>query len=207
MKNIYYILVVVALLVLGAWYFRPTNNIEDVDTPVVEEPKPDLSLLPQLYKNSLYKFTINLPEDFVVDEDYRYESTPQKSFPGVRFKIPKNLYKGTNLSEDSYISVEFAQAVADACIAQIFLDSSELRGFADAGKHRYTVAYSLGAGAGNRYEETVYATPVEGGCLGIRYFVHYGVFENYPAGSIKEFDPKAITGIFDAIRTSIEIGK
>jgi hypothetical protein len=207
MNNKFYIGIIIFLLIMGGWYFRPKPSPGNLlgNNMVLEDVKPDLSLLPQVYKNDFYKFKINLPSDFVVDEKYRYESTPEKSFPGIKFKIPKRLYEGTNLSSDSYISIEYAYKAPDACLAQIFLDSSEIRGFADFGKHRYNVAYSVGAGAGNIYEETVYATAVDGGCLALRYFIHYGVYENYPEGSIKKFDEDALKKLFDTIRVTLSL--
>lgn len=207
MNKNYYIGIVLVLLVLGFWYFRPKTDVKvtDVDTPSDITVKPDTTNLPQLYKSESYKFSINLPKDFTVDENYKYESTPSRSFSGVKFKIPKELYTGTNLSSDSYISVESAPGAINSCSAQIFLDSSELKGFADVGRHRYTVAYSLGAGAGNRYDETVYATPVDGGCIAVRYYIHYGVYENYPEGSIKKFDEVELKKLFDSIRVTLSL--
>lgn len=161
--------------------------------------------LPKLYKNEMYKFSIKLPDNFTIDENYKYELTPSQSFSGVRFKIPKSIYEGTNLSSDSYISVESATGTINSCNPQIFLDSSELKGFVDVGKHRYTVAYSLGAGAGNRYDETVYTTSVEGGCIAVRYYIHYGVYENYPEGSIKKFDEVELKKLFDSIRMTLNL--
>ncbi|HVS79986.1 MAG TPA: hypothetical protein VHF05_03315, partial [Candidatus Paceibacterota bacterium] len=67
----------------------------------------------------------------------------------------------------------------------------------------YSVASSTGAGAGNRYEETVYALPGTNPCVGVRYFVHYGVIENYPAGAVKEFDRQSLLSTFDSMRKTL----
>lgn len=202
MSKNYYIIVVILLAGVTFWFLKPSvSNEEIVQSPEIVAP--DLSNLPQVYKSELYKFSINLPRDFSVDENHRYESTPMKTFSGVRFKIPQSLHEGTNLSSDSYISVEYAPGAINSCSAQIFLDSSELKGFADVGGHRYTVAYSLGAGAGNRYDETVFATPVDGGCMAVRYFIHYGIYENYPEGEVKKFDETKLKSLFDSIRESL----
>jgi len=203
-KYYYAVGVIVVLLGLGFWYFRDRGTIvNDPNTIPVSIVKPDLTKLPQEYKNDSYKFSINLPADFTVEENYKYESTPMRSFAGIKFKIPKAIYEGTNLSSDSYISFETAPEAINSCSAQVFLDSSELKGFANVGSNRYTVAYSLGVGAGNRYDETVYATPVDGGCIAVRYFIHYGAYENYPAGTVKEFDEVELKKLFDSIRESL----
>ena len=69
----------------------------------------------------------------------------------------------------------------------------------------YSVASSTGAGAGNRYEETVYALPGTNPCVAVRYFIHYGVIENYPAGTVQAFNQPALLATFDAIRRTLVI--
>ena len=64
---------------------------------------------------------------------------------------------------------------------------------------------STGAAAGNRYEETVYTLPGTNPCIAVRYFIHYGVFQNYPAGTVREFDQQALLASFDAIRHTLVI--
>ncbi|KND48796.1 MAG: hypothetical protein AB198_01090 [Parcubacteria bacterium C7867-003] len=201
MRKICYIIGVIFVVLLSFWFFKPSGIDPVEETPTVATP--DLTKLPQAYRSDLYKFGINLPQGFAIDENHKYESTPMKTFSGVRFNIPKSLHEGTNLSSDSYMSIEYAPGAINSCSAQIFLDSSELKGFADVNGHRYTVAYYLGAGAGNRYDETVFATPVDGGCIAVRYFIHYGVYENYPVGTIKKFDEEGLKSLFDSIRQSL----
>ena len=167
--------------------------------------KPDSSTFPQAYSSATYGFALRLPAGYTTDEKYTYQPNPQTKIPGVKFTIPKTLADGTNLSTDSYISIEKLTGAINSCSAEIYLDQPTSAGFVDQGGHRYSVALSIGAGAGNRYEEIVYATPVDGGCLAVRYFIHYGVFENYPAGSITQFDEQALRFEFDAIRESLVI--
>lgn len=205
-KNYFIGTVILALLVvLGFWYFSPRKNVvnENNNSSSTTIVKPDLNKLPQVYKSEIYKFGINLPSDFTVDENHRYESTPMRTFPGVKFKIPLSLYDGTNLSSDSYVSVETSNDSIDSCISQVFLDSSELRGMVDINNQKYTIAYSLGAGVGNRYDETVYSTFAGGKCIGVRYYIHYSIIENYPKGKVKEFNEIELKKLFDSIRESI----
>lgn len=67
----------------------------------------------------------------------------------------------------------------------------------------FNVASSTGAGAGNRYEEIVYAIPGTNPCQAVRYFIHYSFFENYPVGTVREFDKKTIVTQFDQIRRTL----
>jgi membrane-bound inhibitor of C-type lysozyme len=160
--------------------------------------------LPQIYATSTMGFSLRLPGDFAVDESYKYqEMGPGKDISGVKFTIPASMATGTNLSSDTYLSVEQIPNVAD-CEASLFLDPQHLATttITDNGVD-YSVASSTGAGAGNRYEETVYALPATNPCTAVRYFIHYGVIENYPAGTVREFDPQALTSTFNTIRRTL----
>lgn len=203
MKTYHYVLVFVLLVIIGSWYFRPSKNIVKNVEPVIVEV--DLEKFPQKYESEEYGFVINLPKDFVVIKDYNNFLSPDKVFPGVKFVIPEELYKGTNLSSDSHIAVERTRLSPDLCGAGHFFTSSESTGFEDINGRKFTKAISLGAGVGNRYDETVYATPVGEYCYAIRYFIHYSVIENYSPGTVKEFDINSLRSIFDSIRNNIVI--
>ena len=118
---------------------------------------------------------------------------------GSKYTIPASLAEGTNLSTDTYISYEERPNPA-SCDPKEFLDGNpEVTEVTDDGV-TYLVAHSVGAGAGNRYEETVYVFKDYTPCNAVRYFIHYGVIENYPEGTVKEFDRTALITQFDSIR-------
>lgn len=174
-------------------------------TPVVQ-PAGTIS-----YTGGTTGFSLYYPIGFTVDESYIYQELGLgKDINGVKFTIPASLSTGTNLSSDSYLSVEKIPG-AQTCTADLFLDqqgpTSLTAQTVIEDNITYTVASTTGAGAGNRYEETVYAIPGTNPCVAVRYFIHYGVFENYPAGSIKEFDQQALLTRFDAIRRTLTISK
>ncbi len=160
--------------------------------------------LDQVYGNGNTGMTLRYPTGFVVDENYTYQAfVPTKTISGVKFTILSSMATGTNLSQDSYISVEQIPE-SPSCAANLFLD------IANGGKvvtitedgMTYSLASTTGAGAGNRYEETVYALPGTNPCLAIRYFIHYGAIENYPK-TIHAFDKGKLLLEFDAIRRSL----
>ena len=132
---------------------------------------------------------------------------PGKDIAGVKFTIATSTAAGTNLGSDTYVSVEQIPS-AQTCSANLFFDASAppAASITDAGTD-YSVASSTGAGAGNRYEEWVYAIPGTSPCIAVRYFIHYGVLENYPAGTITQFDHAALVSQFDTIRRTLVIGK
>lgn len=146
---------------------------------------------------------ISVPKDFTADNKYVYQGT--EAF-GIKFTIPASLATSTNLSSDSYISLEEVMA-SSSCSASLFFGQNvQAQNIVDSGV-AYSFASTSDAAAGNRYEESVYAFPGSNPCLAVRYFIHYSVFENYPAGSVKEFDKKALIDQFDGIRKSVVIIK
>ncbi len=168
-----------------------------------------------LYDNQ--KFSIILPrftlapqlsrtDSYLVDEAHSYGLIPGETILGVQFTIPSSLVTGTNLAKDSYLSIEHIDN-AKKCSADMFLEGKPaVTQFTEKGL-TYTVASSTGAAAGNRYEETVYAQQNKNTCYGVRYFIHYGVFENYPTGSIKRFDKASLLEQFNQIRLTLVIKK
>lgn len=171
------------------------------NTPV----KMDTNLVKK-YATSTLGFTISIPSGYKVDESYRYKGLyPGREVVGVKFAIPKEISYGTNLGDDSYISVEEIPNIVE-CYALPFL-SQKVNSITIVDSNKtYSTASSSDAAAGNRYEEIVYTIPNTNPCIAIRYFIHYAVYENYPAGSIREFDKKSLMDTFDNIRRSLVVG-
>jgi membrane-bound inhibitor of C-type lysozyme len=143
-------------------------------------------------------------DSYTVDESHSYELIPGEAITGVKFTIPSAVTQGTNLSKDSYISIEHI-ANTKKCTADMFLEGEQPISIISENGVTYSVASTTGAAAGNRYEELVYATKSKATCLGVRYFIHYSVFENYPRGTIKEFSKQILLQNFDTIRKSLTL--
>lgn len=167
-----------------------------------------------VYLNSQNGFTLKFPNSsassplggFSVDEKYMYQASPDKVLYGVRLVIPQAMREGTNLSSDSYISVESIPQTRD-CKASLFLETNQPSVDLEDSGVSYSVSTSTEAGLGNRYEETIYAIPGTNPCIAVRYFVHYSVIENYEPGTVKEFDKKALISLFDSIRRSLVVNQ
>jgi membrane-bound inhibitor of C-type lysozyme len=169
---------------------------------------PDTSgVLSQVYATSTAGFSFRFPQGYTVDSNYVYQAMgPGKDIPGVKFTIPSASTAGTNLSKDSYISVEWLPTTT-TCSASRFLDQgSPSTTFSDAGVD-YSVATTSGAGAGNIYDEAVFAIPGTSPCTAIRYYIHSTQVGNYPAGTVTAFDKAAVTNEFDLIRRSLVLGR
>lgn len=169
--------------------------------------RPSAAGLENTYQSGIEGITVRYPAGYTADDAYAYEAFgPSKTIVGTKFTIAPSVAEGTNLSDDSYVSVEFIPG-ATSCRADLFLpDGPAARSVTDGGT-TYSVASSTGAAAGNRYEETVYAIPGTLPCIGIRSMVHYGVLENYPEGTVKAFDTQALISTFDAVRRSLVVNQ
>ncbi len=173
------------------------------------------------YRDTALGFTVILPTAispsksdslWSVDSAYEYQAGgPGTSIAGVKFSIPTSLAAGTNLSNDSYISVEHLPAgspPAGGCDTAVFMqDPSAQSHTVREGVLSYSVASSTGAAAGNRYEETVYARLDSSPCIAVRYFIHYAAIQNFPEGEVREFDKTALLEEFDQIRRTLALGK
>lgn len=167
---------------------------------------PEGSALTQTYADGQIGFSIRYPKGFTVDSKYIYQGNgPEKEIHGVKFTIPESLSKGTNLAQDSYIGVEYIPQ-ARRCSPDQFLVGVLADPVKD-GDQQYGVASTTGAAAGNRYEETVYSLADTNPCIAVRYFIHYGVIENYPSGTVREFDRSALLAEFDAIRRTLIVNQ
>jgi hypothetical protein len=139
--------------------------------------------------------------DYTRNSYHIYTVAPGVETHGSSYTIPPSLAEGTNLSADTYLSYE--ETDATKCDPSAFLDGvTEVREVTDDGVV-YIVAERVGAAAGNRYDETVYVFKDYKPCNAVRYFIHYGVLENYPEGMVREFDRAALVAQFDDIRRGL----
>jgi hypothetical protein len=155
-----------------------------------------------LYHDDRHGFAIAYPPHWAVDRNFTRDLSPP--IHGVSFTISADRVKGTNLGSDTRLSVEH---IDGPCRASRFLDEAEGEHSVTDGNRTYSVASENGAGAGNRYEETVYALPGPRSCVGIRYFIHYSAIQNYDPGSVKEFDRDELIQTFDRMRRSLAFTK
>ncbi len=163
--------------------------------------------LPNVYASGSRGFSIRYPAGWTVDTTYRYTALgPGRAIAGVSFTVPDSLAAGTNLSADSYLSVEELPR-ADRCTASPFLGQGARVQVDTVAGTEYSVARRTDAGAGNRYGETVWAIPGTNPCIGVRAFVHWTVLENYPPGAVRAFDEKGLTDTFDAMRGTLVVAR
>ncbi len=140
-------------------------------------------------------------EGYVRNMNYIYAVASGVETHGSSYTIPSALAEGTNLSKDTYISYEESDSAT--CEPKDFLDGvTEIREVTDDGV-TYLVAGRMGAAAGNRYDETIHVFKDYEPCNAVRYFIHYGVIENYPEGTVREFDRAQLVAQFDNFRRTL----
>ncbi len=154
---------------------------------------------PNTYSDDI--FSIQYPDGYVVDTAYSYQTLgPGKEIPGVKFTVPPQ--QNTNLSNDSYLSVESLES--EICSADLFAGDIAPQLITE-GEVTYSVVAFADAGAGNRYEEKIYAIPDSNPCVAVRYFIHYSAIENFPPGEVAEFNKHDLLYAFDAIRATLRL--
>ncbi len=167
----------------------------------------DPGTLPQVYESGQNGFSIRYPQGYTVDSSYQYQ-IGSKAISGVKFTIDPSIATGTNLASDSYVSIE-SLASTTSCTADKFFDPQAhiTATTLTDGISTYSFASSTDAAAGNRYEEQVFAIPGTNPCMAVRYMIHWGVFENYPPGTVQEFNHDQLQAQFDAMRRTLIVNQ
>ncbi len=163
------------------------------------------------YKDPSGAYTVNVPAGWTVNKKFTYDALgPGKSLSGVSFAIPASFTAATNLSSDSYISIEKMPGAAASCTADAFVST----GVSTPDAKNVTVngnAWNLGqsadTAAGNLYQERVYAAKYGSDCYGIRLFTHSGQVANYDAGARQQFDLVPLQAIHDQVVASFQFSK
>jgi hypothetical protein len=161
----------------------------------------------RIYGDTKLGFSIAYPKRWRSDRAHVYPTPIDGArIAGVAFIIPLNLAVHTNLSTDTYLSVESLPS-ASTCKASAFLATTDTERSEDQGALHWSVSTSGDAGAGNFYDETVYALKDSRPCLAIRYFIHSTNVDNYPAGTVKQFDKTGLVKLFDRIRSTFALSQ
>ena len=194
------ILVVLGIAMIFAIIYRgPIGALFSQNVP---EPAETTPVVPQTVAYATTTFSLQYPADYTLNEKYFYEQFSGKPIGGISLTIPSSMATGTNLSADTYLSVEQLPR-AKNCTADIFIPANVTAHEVFDSGTTYSVASTSGAGAGNFYEELVYALPSSSPCTAVRYLIHSTNVGNYPAGMVREYDRAALFSVLDTIRRSL----
>ncbi len=201
------------IVAAGVWYWVIYQPDSVVTLPIVSQPLAEVSAL-RVYTDLTQKFSITVPTSsttvpsddlYTVDTAYVYTALGSSTeIAGVKFTIPGIFAAGTNLSKDSYLSVEHL-AEGELCDAVTFIGIPDSSRVISEGASTYSFASSSQAAAGNRYEEYVYVLPGSKPCIAVRYFIHYSAIENYDSGTVTAFNRTKLFSNFDVIRNTLVV--
>lgn len=200
-----YIVGVIALiLIIAAGYYfffgakPPATSVAAPGTPAAVQ-----QIATSTYATTT--FSVVYPADFTIDPNFQNtEVSVKKPISGVKFTIPLTMATGTNLGSDTFVSVEQLPR-AKNCTGDIYIaDTVHPESVVENGVS-YSVATTSGAGAGNFYEESVYAIEGSSPCTAVRYWIHSSTIGNYDPGAVREFDRAALMAAFDSIRRSLTL--
>jgi hypothetical protein len=162
-----------------------------------------------VYRDAKLGYAISHPRVWRVDTAHDYQALgPGKDIYGTAFVVSPSTAFGTNLSDDSYLAVETLPS-ATTCTADLFLDDADQAGVhtETANGITWSVEHGSDAGAGNLYDETVYAVTGSKPCIAIRYFIHSTNIANYTPGTVRQFDQIGLLATFDKMRASFRLSR
>ena len=154
-------------------------------------------------------FEFAFPTNFEVagvEPGYSYAWTAPATTTGMQLAkivVPKSFEPGTNFA-NAWFSVGTSanpDAVA-SCFSTLSGDAATTSEPVTIGDLTFAKLEFSGAGAGNRYDTTSYRAVRDGQCYAIEYTIHYGVFENYPKGSVEKFDEAKVARALDEVAKS-----
>lgn len=202
-KYILGVMVIILAGIGGYYYFIERHAAPTTGTQQTTQMQPQATAT-TTYATST--FSVVYPVDFSADPTFENtEVSAKKPIAGVKFTIPGAMATGTNLGSDTFISVEQLPH-AKKCTGDIYLLDNVTPTSVDDNGVTYSLATTSGAGAGNRYEEYVYAIASSSPCTAVRYWIHSSELGNYDPGmGIKAFDSQALMSAFDTIRRSVQL--
>lgn len=116
------------------------------------------------------------------------------------FIDPSFYYPTTNLIESALMLTVSTDSNIVATCTEIPARSGEtIIGEVSINGYIFTQSEFVGAAAGNKYEQIFYRTVWQDKCFEVIFLIHSSNIQNYPAGSVVEFDRNALLAKFEAV--------
>ena len=160
------------------------------------------------YRHPALGYSISYPPDWTFDKDGAY-SFSNPALKGSAIHVPARLTNGTNLSANSRLSVE--SLPGSSCTPAQFASQT-----ADpiAGVHTlkadgrvYTAAVSEDPYPGRDAKSYLFLINGTSPCIAVRYLVIASDMGAYDPGTVRAFDAKKLTALFDRIRATVTLRK
>lgn len=194
-----YLALVVLLVAVVAGFAVYSNTHQEIPTPDTSIPHivPDTSTIE--YRDTALRFSIQYP-DIATSSPVEFAGyLPRTASPVASFTLPRSMFEGTNLGEAGvYIGATTSPKIVASCetpmpdMGELSVSSTTLNGAV------FATATSSDAGAGNRYETTVFRAVHDGTCFEIVELLHWADIHNF-GPETAEFDKAKFQGYLDAI--------
>lgn len=119
--------------------------------------------------------------------------------------VPAERTEGTNLSGDSGVRIARITDPGESCTPDMFLENSSAVGTSTINDTLYLVASSTDSGAGNLYERTAYVQEGVYPCVAGIGLIHSTELQNYPEGTVAQFDRTGLTEDYIAILNTLHV--
>ena len=125
----------------------------------------------------------------------------------AQIKVPQSYLPGTNFGDAKFTVGTSADPSALATCLIYNPSGPRAKGAKNAttttmNGTTYAVLSSSDVGAGNYYDTTSYRTSRNSQCYAIEYTIHYANFQNFPKGSVKQFDEASLKAQLESIAQS-----
>ena len=121
----------------------------------------------------------------------------------ARVDVPQSYESGTNFGNAWFtVGVSSQPSAVATCLVDTSGMSPDTTMRVTINGVSFTKMTFTGAGAGQRYDTTSYRTMHAGMCYAIEYTIHYGVLQNYPKGTVAQFNEQKIDSALNQVAQS-----
>lgn len=155
------------------------------------------------YEDQANTFSFAYPTNFDIaaaDASYTQSWAVQATTTGLvlaTIHVPKTVQPGTNFGDATFTVGTSADPSAAALCDKNPGGSRGTATTTEVGGMTMTKLSFSDAAAGNRYDTTSYRFVKNNQCYAVEYTIHYGVFQNYPKGTVTEFDEAGLAASLD----------
>ena len=195
MKRIIFFILIIALIVGAAWFFSQKPVVKPAPVSEIISGVPS-----RVYQNKDFGFRLSYPEGAEIRSEMFEGYLPVTQTGAVGMYLPQSLFDKTNLAEAGvFVGISprpdavrdcqiVGQGEANKDLGMTMINGAPFHGF-----------QGVGAGAGNYYDLTIYRTVKNGSCYEIVELLHSGNINNYPPGTVAEFDKAKFSGILETM--------
>lgn len=163
-----------------------------------------------VYSDQSKSFSFTFPTDFSIagsavgyTQDWSVNATTS-GMVLAHIEVPKSFEAGTNFGDARFTVGTSADPSAIAeCLTSPKGNYGSTTPVTMNGVPFTKITFT-GAGAGNRYDTTSYRAVRGNQCYAVEYTIHYGVIENYPVGTVKEFDEARVQSALEKMVQSFQ---